>query len=266
MPTTSAKWRGILAKVLNNGRERGEETPMSEELDREKLQLEREKLQAMQFSADRDHTQRAVEQTFREAESRRSRWVNPLVLAVLAAALAGLGNAYVASQNGRTQLEMASQSHTRQQSLEEQKAEYALLLEIMKSADACKAARNLHVAFEAGMLSAPNKREALKVWLTKNADCQNGCAATPIASANPVPPQPTPSPPGPNAAPPIIEQYKTGWMGGGNTQPQQCAIGRGLIAQKHPGKAIQLVKSWEESKRDFVGRVEYQYFCTFQVE
>jgi hypothetical protein len=254
---------------------------MSEQFEREKLQLERENLQAEQVRADRDHAQRVSEfqaeqiradrdhaqwvseQSFREAESRRSRW-NPLALAVLAGALAVVGNAWVADRNGVVQLQIASQNYTRQQSLEGQKAEYALMLEIMKINDLCNAARNLRTAFEAGLLSDPNKGEAVKVWVTKNVDGKSGCASTPTAST--VPPNPAPSPPSPSVAPPIIEPFETGWMGGGNTQPEQCAIGRGVIAQKHPGKTIQLVKSWEESKKDFFGHVEYRYFCTFQVE
>lgn len=234
---------------------------MSEQFELEKLQFERDKFRAEQIWADRDHAQRVSEQAFRESESRRSRWANPLVLAVLAAALAGIGNAYVASKNGETQLQIETQNHIRQRSLEEQKAEYALMLEIMKSNDPCKAARNLLMAFESGLLPDPNKREPLKVWFAKNADGHSGCVSSSSAT-----PSPAPSPVSPSSAQPIIEQYQTGWLGGGNTQPQQCSVGRGVIEQKHPGKSIQLVKSWEESKRDFFGHVEYRYFCTFQVE
>jgi hypothetical protein len=34
---------------------------------------------------------------------------------------------------------------------------------------------------------------------------------------------------------------------------------------KYPGKAVHLKSSSEQSKKDFLGRVEYLYLCTFEI-
>ena len=82
------------------------------------------------------------ELALKESEHQRSRWTNPLVLAVVAAALAALGNAVVALINGSQQRALeASQralEETRannEQVIEETKEEAVRILEVIKAHD-----------------------------------------------------------------------------------------------------------------------------------
>jgi hypothetical protein len=109
-------------------------------------------------------------------EFKRSRWTNPLVLAVLAAALAAGGNAVVALINGAAQREsndlrtaaenkLQAEKASEERQLEDGKAEAARILEMIKTADPDKAAVNLRFLLEAGLIVEPNRREKLAAYL-----------------------------------------------------------------------------------------------------
>ena len=71
-------------------------------------------------------------------------WKSPVVVAILAATVAGAGNAIVAYTNGRLQRD-----------LEVTKAEHARMLEMIKTGDADKAAENLRFLVDTGLISDP---------------------------------------------------------------------------------------------------------------
>ncbi|WP_139237909.1 MULTISPECIES: hypothetical protein [Methylobacterium] len=98
-------------------------------------------------------------------EQKRSRWSNPLVIAVLAAALAGAGNAVVAWINGRNQLELEESKDTIQQRIEESKAESARILEAVKATDPDQAADNLQFLLDTMLISNAMRRQHLIIYL-----------------------------------------------------------------------------------------------------
>lgn len=92
----------------------------------------------------------------RKLELGRSRFANPVFIAVVAAAIAAAGNAYVAWTNGRSQRE-----------LEDRKSEQARIQEMIKTGDPDTAARNLQFLVEAGLVKDIETVKALQAYLKK---------------------------------------------------------------------------------------------------
>jgi len=90
---------------------------------------------------DREKWQSEIE--MRERGQARSRWTDPLVVAIFAAAFAALGNAVVAVVNGRLQRELEASKRDAELALEESKAESVRILEMIKTGDTETAAKNL---------------------------------------------------------------------------------------------------------------------------
>jgi poly(3-hydroxybutyrate) depolymerase len=126
--------------------------------DAAKLEFEREKWAA-------EVALRTRELEIREREQHRSRWSNPLVLAILAAAVAAFGNLAVSWLNGSQQLTAQQQSNRAQEALEAFKADSARLLEMIKTHDPDKAAENLSFLLEAGLITNENTRKLLTTFL-----------------------------------------------------------------------------------------------------
>jgi hypothetical protein len=165
--------------------------------------FEREKWEADVRLRERELAIRAAEQLThdREAQSaikaqERSRWANPLVLALLAAAFAAAGNAAVAWINGSAQRTLESERNKAQadlerykadaqNSIEETKAESARILEMIKTADSDKAAVNLGFLLESGLIANPQRREALATFLSHRPPGQGPS----LPSAGAVPPR-----------------------------------------------------------------------------
>jgi hypothetical protein len=80
-----------------------------------------------------------AELDLKRAEYASARWKNPLIVAILAAAIAGAGNSVVSYLN--------AVSRTR---LEAQKSEQARILEMIKTGSPDKTAENLRFLLEAG--------------------------------------------------------------------------------------------------------------------
>ncbi len=87
-------------------------------------------------------------------QSREAAWKNPLVLAILTAALAAAGNAAVSYIGARQQHE-----------LEAIKAEAARILEMIKTDDTEQAARNLGFLVDTGLVDNIRVREKLAAFL-----------------------------------------------------------------------------------------------------
>jgi hypothetical protein len=90
----------------------------------------------------------------RQSEAARARWRSPLTVAIIAAALAALGNAVVAFVNGREG-----------QSLEVTRAESARILEMIKTGNADKAAENLKFLADAGLVENPRLVNGIRTFL-----------------------------------------------------------------------------------------------------
>jgi hypothetical protein len=123
--------------------------------------LEREKWAAERAFREREIAVDEREQVTKEAqlalaqkEQAASRWKSPLVVAILAAAVAALGNAIVAYTNDASQ--------TR---LESQKSEQARILEMIKTGSPDKAAENLRFLLNAGLIRDSGVRRDLTRFL-----------------------------------------------------------------------------------------------------
>jgi hypothetical protein len=138
--------------------------------------FEREKWSADLQLREREVKLKENELQFKLREERRSRWANPLVLAVLAAALAAAGNATVAYVNGvaqRTleqtrgdqQLEIERRKATAQEQIEEAKAEATRILEAIKTDDRAKAIGNLQFMLDAGLITNEVRHKAILMYL-----------------------------------------------------------------------------------------------------
>ena len=130
---------------------------MAEDLDREKLAADvrlRERELALK---ERQLELKRLEAEEGIRERRRSRWREPLFLAVVAAAIAGLGNACVALVNS---------SWERQ--LDRDRAEAARILEVVKTNnDPDKAADNLRFLVDLKLVSDASVIEAVEAYLKK---------------------------------------------------------------------------------------------------
>lgn len=126
----------------------------------------------------KERTQDAAEREtlVKLAELKRSRWSSPLVLAVLAAAVAATGNASVALINGVLQRDLERQRASVQYNfenakadseteIEEAKAESARILEMIKTNDPDKAAVNLAFLLETGLIVNEDRRNSLRLYL-----------------------------------------------------------------------------------------------------
>jgi hypothetical protein len=137
---------------------------------------ERERFEAEQRYRDRQLSQAAEELRLKAAEQSQSRWTSPLVLAIVAAAIAALGNSFVAFFNGRQQrilektradenrklerqkakdqVELEKSKAEAQRALDEQQAESARILEATKTAGSREAAAvNLEFLLQAGLVT-----------------------------------------------------------------------------------------------------------------
>lgn len=103
----------------------------------------------------------------KERDQSRSRWSSPVVLAVLAAALAGLSNAAVSWQNGLQQLKLEAEKAVQAKSMEETKAETARIFEIIRTGDADKAAANLKFLVDTGLIINSHRIEKIQAFLDR---------------------------------------------------------------------------------------------------
>jgi hypothetical protein len=113
--------------------------------------------------ADCELRKREIE--IKEREQARSRWSNPIVLAVLAAALAGLGNAAATWLNGIEQRKLETERAEQAKIMEETKAEAARILEVIKTGDADKAATNLKFLADMGLISNADRLQHIQTFL-----------------------------------------------------------------------------------------------------
>ncbi|HEV2816734.1 MAG TPA: hypothetical protein VGW40_05885 [Allosphingosinicella sp.] len=85
--------------------------------------------------------------------ARAERWRNPLTVAVIAAALAGFSNAYVAYANSRAQL-----------ALEARRAESERILEVIKAGEPSRVRENLRFLLQLGLVQDENLRIRITAW------------------------------------------------------------------------------------------------------
>jgi len=160
--------------------------PVSE---REKFEAEQAWRNGQQRLAEHDQDLRRMDLALRREESRGSRWTNPLVLAIIAAAIAALGNAIVALLNGiqqrrlekeradasralerekaKNQIELERDKAEAQLRLDASKAESDRILEVIKTGESETAAANLQFLLATGLVSEAGLDERLKTYLAE---------------------------------------------------------------------------------------------------
>jgi hypothetical protein len=89
----------------------------------------------------------------KETETSRARWTNPLVIAVLSAALAGLGSVVATVYSASQQRDADTRKAEQARGLEREKGEASLVLEVVKTASPDKAADNLKFLVDTKLIS-----------------------------------------------------------------------------------------------------------------
>jgi len=114
---------------------------------------------------EREQNRLEDELRLRREEARRSRWSSPLVIAILTAAAAALGNAAIAWQTAQEHQKEQEANNRAQVSLESFKAESARLFEVVKTDDPDKAANNLQFLLDVGLLENPDVKRGVTNYL-----------------------------------------------------------------------------------------------------
>jgi hypothetical protein len=100
---------------------------------------------------------KAADLELRRRDQEQSKWRNPLVIAIGAAAFAALGNAVIAFVNSNAAV-----------NLEEQRSEQARILEMLKTGDRASARGNLQFLLEAGLIRRGSPRaEQMAAYLER---------------------------------------------------------------------------------------------------
>lgn len=126
---------------------------VSADFEREKwladLELRKQDLELRQ----REQANRDAELELKRRDQVASTWRSPLVVAILAAAVAAAGNAFVAWVNGTSQRDLEARKQEADFRLESSKAESNRILEMIKTGDTEKAAGNLEFLLKAGLVT-----------------------------------------------------------------------------------------------------------------
>ena len=100
------------------------------------------------------------------ADSRQTRWLNPLVVAIFAAASAGAGNVYIAWFNANEQRSVDIQRTQAMIKIERLKYEQTKIINVLNTPSADQAAENIGFLLEIGMISDTNLAQNLKTYLS----------------------------------------------------------------------------------------------------
>jgi hypothetical protein len=103
---------------------------------------------------EREQEAKAAEVKLKQEELTAGKWTNPLVVAILAAAVAGIGNVGISWLNAHSE-----------RALEAEKAEQARILEVIKTGSPDKAAQNLKFLVDSGLISDSRLRTQLQTFL-----------------------------------------------------------------------------------------------------
>lgn len=218
---------------------------------------ERERFEAERIDRKIEQSQKERETEAKLIELRRSRMTNPLIVAIIAAALAALGNSYLSHQN-----------NTEQRILEEGKAEAARILEAIKAPDSDKASANLTFLLRTGLIADEKHRQSIEKYVRERPGGQGASLQTsespsmlPTAGGTPTPAPTISAPP----ATPETVTFQSGWLSGGHNQVEACQNGLVDLGPKYPGKKLSPISSSESSNKDLFGHVTYNYTCVYRI-
>lgn len=170
--------------------ETGPEAPGRSQVSDLQLALERKKL-AIDTSLRRRELQLKLD------DAKRSRWTNPLVLAVAGAALAAIGNGVVTWMSGSQQRALEEERSKRAQHIQDDnnkqqlkleafKAESTRILEAIKTNNPDSAAVNLQFLLDAGLIANEDTIKYLQAYLPSRKPGQGPALPSP-GSTQPLP-------------------------------------------------------------------------------
>jgi hypothetical protein len=166
--------------------------------------------------------------------------------AFVAAIVAAFANAYVALINNNTLVDVELHKETEERLIETKKAEFTRLLEISKL-DVTSAKQKIQAFCE--MLLITDPAICLASTLVKSSSVSQGNA------------------PSTNTENVVPATWDSPWVGGGHNQQEICNNGVSELGKndQYKGKVISLQSASEDSRKDFLGHVEYRYHCTYRV-
>jgi hypothetical protein len=124
---------------------------------------------------------------------KKDSWASPLVVAVLAAAVAAAGNAIVSYVEGEQSRELEAFQAEQTRVLEAERAEYARIQEMLETGDPDTAAENLRFLIAVGLVTDEAMRDRLNSFLEERAPGEGPALASKVptpalAQLPPLPP------------------------------------------------------------------------------
>jgi hypothetical protein len=237
------------------------------ELEKLKLDFEKQKFEfeKAKWEDDKRSREREFDLKKREVEANvsaqnLSRIVTPVAAAIVAALLTGAASVVVAWKTADWQSGLENTKEADTHKLEQEKAQATRVTGAIKD-DADKTSENLKLLIDLGLISDKNISDKI----TEYRKIRLGGAG---AGEVPSPPAPEPkNPPQPESQVKTQDTvlFQSGWVGGGHNQNEMCQKGIQALQPKFPGKTLSVVSSDEQSRKDFLGHVEYNYSCVFHV-
>jgi hypothetical protein len=137
------------------------------EFEREKWLADLEFRRSELALKERQQSQSEEELSLKKRETERAKWTNPLVVAVFAAAIAGLGNAAATFINGVLQRNLEDSKSIGSLKQTESASESNRVLEMIKTGDTEKAAINLQFLVDTGLVTTPDLSSRLQSYLSR---------------------------------------------------------------------------------------------------
>jgi hypothetical protein len=121
--------------------------------------------------AEADLQIRQAEATRLAAESARSTWTNPIVVAVIGAILVGMGNVVVSDLNALSQQNISAQISAANGDIEANKSERTSVLEILKGSDPENIRAKLCLLLKLNQIPSQQTNKAVLTYLKANKGC-----------------------------------------------------------------------------------------------
>lgn len=144
--------------------------------DREKFEFDREiRLREIKL--------KEAESTRLAEDSKRSRWTNPFVVAIIGASLVGIGNAAVSVINAKYQRTMLDSTNQNQGYLESVRAENTNVLEVIKLGDPDKVRNGLCLLLKLNSIKSSTTNAAIQSYLADHQGCPTDAGPKPPVSS-----------------------------------------------------------------------------------
>ena len=209
--------------------------------------FEREKWLASLDANNRDYGLRLREFESKERDAKRARWTNPLTIAIVSGSLAALANIWATTTNAINSQNVERNKLSQERTLAIQKIEEERIFDSMKAGSCKQIKERLTSLDNLGLFTDGNRVAAVRKYVNSLK-----CDEPPATS-----PTPAPQPP---------FELSSDWLGGGHNQGELCQVLRAQAVAMNPGKSVVQIASREESRKDWIGVVQYRYYCTFQAQ